>query len=193
MEDNLIEKKILQEISNLAANACETIKRLLQTKAEIEKTKQPLENKDWRIEKMRENESGGGYIYEVNLDGSVNPWSNKMESVEEALKFGYTIHTVRRLSDNSVWGVNEDTQMGEIDSFMISGNNMYVKIRKISPTRNICFDLSQLQKPQAKINYWETSSIGCLSLNDIMNCSQSEKNGLCVHMDKLKELVKKRI
>lgn len=44
---------------------------------------------------MRGSNIEGNKIYYVNEDGSVNPWSNNMENIQEALNHDYDFYEIR--------------------------------------------------------------------------------------------------
>ena len=55
-----------------------------------------------RVTKMKGCKQEGGYLYNVNNDGSVTPWADSPKSVSEALEQGYTIHTVEYMGQEFI-------------------------------------------------------------------------------------------
>jgi len=55
-----------------------------------------------RITKMKGPKEEGGFVYNVNKDGTVTPWSNPVESVVKALEIGYIIYEVEYMNGRFV-------------------------------------------------------------------------------------------
>ena len=55
-----------------------------------------------KVTQMRGCKEEGGNLYNVNNDGSVTQWADPPKSVSEALKQGYTIHTIEYIGQEFI-------------------------------------------------------------------------------------------
>jgi hypothetical protein len=79
---------------------------------------------------MAEPKSGGGFIHRKNSDETFGVWSSAHYAVKEALEKGYSIHSVKRLSDMEVFTIGDIVNYGKITKFQVDGEMMLVNTGK---------------------------------------------------------------
>ena len=85
----------LVDMSNKARNANNYFEKFCKEYTEDRESANNHEYIWARVTKMKGSKIEGGYIYDVNADGSVTPWGNPPPSVNAALSEGYEVFEVK--------------------------------------------------------------------------------------------------
>lgn len=123
------EFEMFNQIQDVIRNAANTIEKLIEAKKERDKVK-----RDWEIVSFKSH----GLIYNLMDWRKYRCYTQPTfaapgheVSQEWALQQPeFSIHSVRRLSDNSVWAVGEDTPDGKIKSFE-KYNEYHIKVNLV--------------------------------------------------------------
>lgn len=103
--------------------------------------------KDWEIVSISEPAPCKMYVHPKNEDGTFGVWSNAHHTLEEALKIGWGIHSVKRLSDSEVFTVGDsitDTVITmTIKSFSVLSDRIVINGDK----GNIMLEYAHKSKP----------------------------------------------
>jgi len=91
-----------------------------------------VNEKEYKVLTMIGSTSQGNTFYKVNEDETISSWINPKKSVEEALSFGYTIYSVKRLSDGEIFSISNHVgynckDLLVIKEFKIKNNRLYIK------------------------------------------------------------------
>lgn len=104
--------------------------KLASLKADLAKEAPTMERqksvKDWEIEEFKATYRHGFPGDTAKVSEAINK-EHWMEHYLDSMKRGaHEIHSVRRLSDKTVWTVGDKTNRGVIDRFMISDGTLFV-------------------------------------------------------------------
>jgi len=113
------------------------------TEEDIERVMNPIGLRKELIEvtKMKGCKEEGGFIYDVNPNGTVNPYGNPMKDVNEALDFGYTIWQIK--CRDMLYNTRPDSKPVSPDKAIIDKQEELIKHLKAYDW--LC-DLDQLEK-----------------------------------------------
>lgn len=113
-----------------------------------------VKEKDYEVLTMKGSKKEGDILYRVNDDGTVNPWGNPMKSVEDALNHGYTIYSIKRISDEEVFTIGDPVML---NASWTSGDTFISKIT-LNENNEIVFRIRQgkyeSSYPKAHLEEW---------------------------------------